>query len=228
MSKKPEGFGIWPDKGALSDRNPRYLHAKLLSGSGYTPEPVDPPAGWFETHGPNVYPIELVGGDDWDLLEQSEDLSPGSRIQIAIEAVRGLQHIRDAKGAILWDIKPEHIMIQSFRSPDDVSQISVKFIDLETLFMVDRDEFSTLGEPTKFTLNSIARQQSILLQGGIFDPEAEVVESLIDYIRTYAAASGTPSPIVTEALDYYWSTVFNCNFDNFLDCLQNILDHIVS
>ena len=227
MGKTPHDRRIWADKGEMSDRNPRYVHAKLLSGSGYTPEPVPPPADWFEVHGLNVFPIEMLEADDWSLLECSEDISPASRIQIALEVMKGLQHVRDSKRVIIWDIKPEHVLISGFKPPDDVSHISINFIDLETIFLVDSGEFSSLGDPTFFTRNSIARQENIMLQGGIFDPEAEVIESVIDYIRCFTETSHIPSPVILEELNAYWSQTINPNFENFLECLHNILDRLV-
>lgn len=227
MTDKRGDCGIWADKGELSDHNPRYLHARFLSGCGYTPESVSPPDGWFESHGTNVYPIEMIVGDDWKFLEDNEDLSPASRIKIAIEIMKGFQHIRDCKRAIIWDTKPEHMLIQGFCSPDDMSHISIKFIDLETIFLLDRNVFSTMGDPTPFTLNSIARQQSILVQGGIFDPESEVIESMIDYIRGFCDPTDCRSLALEQELDDYWTKTIHCNFDNFLDCLYRIRDHIV-
>lgn len=216
-------FSIWPDKGGLNDRNPRYLHARFLSGCGYTPEPLTPPSGWFESHGSDVYPIEMIVGDDWEFLEQSEDLSLTSRLQIAIAIMEGFQYIRDYKRAIIWDTKPQHMIIQGFCSPDDATQISIKFIDLETIFQLDSNVFSMMGEPTPFTLNSIARQQSILVQGGIFDPEAEVIESMLGYVRFFSETAGCYSQAINRELDDYWAKTIHCNFDNFLDFLHHIV-----
>ena len=226
MSNIRQDCSIWADKGGPNDRNPRYLHARLLSGCGYTPEPVTPPGGWVEIHGADVYPIEMIVGDDWKFLEQSEDLSLASRLQITIEIMAGFQHIRDSKRAIIWDTKPQHMVIQGFCSPDDATHISIKFIDLETIFLLDRNEFSTMGEPTRFTLNSIARQQSILVQGGVFDPEAEVIESMIAYVRFFSELAGCHSLVMNQRLTDYWGKTIHCNFDNFLQCLDSILEHI--
>jgi hypothetical protein len=226
MSKAQKAYRVWPDKGPLGEGNPRYLHARFLSGSGYTPEPLAPPDGWLETHGTTAFPMELIVGDDWAFLEASEDISPASRIQIAIEVMKGFRHIRDCKRAIIWDTKPEHILIQGFCPPDDVSHSSITFIDLETIFLLDEQTFSTAGEPTLFTLNSIARQQKLMLQAGYFDPEAEVVESLIGYLRHFNDVSCCPSPFVNQALESYWARAINCNFDTFIECLNEIGDHI--
>jgi len=121
MPKDQADVGIWADKGEMNDSNPRYLHARLLSGSGYTPEPVRPSEGWVKTHGPHVHPIEHIQGDDWEFLEQSEDLSPASCIQVAIAILQGFRHLRDSKRAIVWDTKPEHFLRVCL--PDHMAEI---------------------------------------------------------------------------------------------------------
>jgi hypothetical protein len=223
MKTTSEVINTWAESGSASGCNPRYLHTLMLSGSGLTPELVIPPKDWFDCHRDDEFPVERVIGDAWDFLEENEDLTPINRMQIVAEIVKGYQKLNDDFGLIIWDTKPEHIIIQGFCSPDDVSQISIKFVDLETIYMTYKDEFSIAGSPTKFTLNSIARKQKILLETGFFDPQQEVIESLIENIFRMNEFSSFDSGKINNGLSAYWRNTGNCTFANFLTAIEELI-----